>query len=280
MSFAKPLDNFPFVRTRKIEDAREALARIYTNPRLELARGATELNSSINTYQLRHIGLCYSTFGAAVDLEFPASGCFAQLFPIRGQGEVVCGTVSSSLTVGTSVTISQEVGHKASLSADYEHLVLRIDARQLTEKLAAMTGTTINEPLRVSPQPNAGCPAARMLQEYLPLLVKTLSGAEPPFPDWWMTQVEQLLMTLFLRSHQHNYSHLLDRDVPEAAPREVVKAEEYIEANAHRGVTLEELAEITGVSTLSLCSAFKKYRGYSPMEFLLLARSGGLGTYS
>ena len=48
---------------------------------------------------------------------------------------------------------------------------------------------------------------------------------------------------------------------------------EIIVANAQRDIGLEELAEITGVSTLSLFAAFKKYRGYTPLEFVALARS-------
>jgi AraC-like DNA-binding protein len=50
-------------------------------------------------------------------------------------------------------------------------------------------------------------------------------------------------------------------------------AEEYIVANAQRDIRLEELADVTGVSILSLFAAFKKYRGYTPLEFIALARS-------
>jgi transcriptional regulator GlxA family with amidase domain len=66
---------------------------------------------------------------------------------------------------------------------------------------------------------------------------------------------------------------LLEQDALEAALRQVKLAEEYIVANAQRDIRLEELAEVTGVSTLSLFTAFKKYRGYTPIEFIALARS-------
>ena len=81
-------------------------------------------------------------------------------------------------------------------------------------------------------------------------------------------------MTLMLCGHRHNYSYLLDEEVPDAAPRQVRLAEEYIEANAERGVTLEELAEVTGVSAFGLFGAFRKFRGYSPLEFVAQVRSG------
>jgi len=116
-----------------------------------------------------------------------------------------------------------------------------------------------------------------MLQQSVPVLVDTLGGAEPPYPAWWIAQTEQLLMTLFLCGYRHNYSHLLDREPSDAAPAQVRQAEEYIEANAHRAVTLDDLAGVTGVSAFSLFSAFRKYRGYSPFEFLSEVRSRQAG---
>jgi hypothetical protein len=162
---------------------------------------------------------------------------------------------------------------KAALSSDYEQLVLSIKAGVLTRKLAALTGATIDEPLRMDVSDTSGSPAARMLREYVPLLARTLSAALPPFPKWWVVQTEQLLMTLFLCGYRHNYSHLLEPEARRAVPPQVRRAEEYIEANRQRGVTLEELAEATGVSVLSLFRSFKEYRGYSPLQFLAQVRS-------
>ena len=269
---SKPLDNFPLVRSRDIEEVREALARVYARPDLVPARGVGSLNATINNCRLRTIELAYSTFGAAVEIEFPASGLFCQLFPIHGNGDIVIGRTSAALTVGAAATVPADIGFKGRYSDDYEYLVLRMSAKALTEKLAAITGATINEPLRIDPQQSLRGPAAQMLQQYVPLLIDTLSDADARFPDWWTGQTEQLLMTLFLCGHRHNYSHLLEQKAPDATPQQVRQAEEYIVANAQRAITLEELAEVTGVSAFSLFGAFKKYRGYSPLRFLAQMR--------
>lgn len=269
---SKPLDNFPHIRSRNIEEVREAIARVYAKPVLAPAHGVETFNATLNNCRLQFIELAYVGFGAAVELEFPTTQIFSALFPIRGRGEIICGQTSIALTEGAGAAISPDTAHRLNYSSDYEHLVLRINARTLTDKLAAMTGATINEPLRMDSQQSLKQPAARMLQQYVPLLVNTLSGAHPPFPDWWMAQTEQLVMTLFLCGYRHNYSHLLEQDVPDVASGQVRQAEEYIEANAERAVSLEELAEITGVSAFSLFSAFKKCRGYSPHEFLSQVR--------
>lgn len=273
MNISKPLGNFPLIRSRNVEEVREAIGRIYSKPALMPMRGTRTLNAAVNNCPLQYIGLTYSTYGAAVGLEYPATGIFSQVVPIRGSGQIVRGQASAVLTVGDSAVISPETDHKVNFNADYEHLVLRINARKLTEKLAAMTGAQINAPLRIGPLQTSKHPAAQMLQHYLPLLVDALSGAAPPFPNWWIAQTEQLLMALFLCGHRHNYSHLLEQSAPDSTPREVRQAEEYIEANAQRAVTLEQLAEITGVSAFSLFGTFKKHRGYSPLKFLAQVRS-------
>jgi hypothetical protein len=268
-----PLDNFPLLRSKDVEEVRDCLERVYGKRVLIPQRGVEGFNAIINACHLRNTGLLYGTFGAALSFEFPPIDFFCQLFPLRGTGETASGQVSSDLMRGTSAVTSADAPHQSKISADYAHLVLRIDATALTEKLAAMTGATIGEPLRMDPRQDFKHQAAKMLHQYIPLLAETLSGATPPFPDWWMAQTEQLLMTLFLCGHQHNYSHLLEQDALEAALRQVKLAEEYIVANAQRDIRLEELAEVTGVSTLSLFTAFKKYRGYTPIEFIALARS-------
>jgi hypothetical protein len=139
--------------------------------------------------------------------------------------------------------------------------------------LAALTGTTISEPLRMDPQQNFEHPAAKMLQQYLPLLAETLTNAAPPLPNWWVVQTEQMLMALFLWGHRHNYNHLLEREVPDAAARQVRRAEDYIVANAQQAISLEDLAKVAGVSAFSLFATFKKYRGYSPLQFIAQVRS-------
>lgn len=160
-----------------------------------------------------------------------------------------------------------------SYSADYEHLVLRLDGAALTRKLAAMTGTAINEPVRTDAEQDFRHPAARMLQQYIPLLIQTLGDGNPPYLEWWTQQTEQLLMTLFLCGHHHNYSHLFENEAPAAAPRQVLRAEQYIEANAQHGIGLGELAAVTGVSEFSLYRSFKHSRGYSPLEFAARQRA-------
>jgi AraC-binding-like domain len=273
VSSSKPLDNFCLVRSRNVEEVRDALARVYAKPALMPQNGIESFSATVNVCTLEDISLAYGGFGGAAQFEFPATDFCLQILPIRGAGEVLHGSAPVVLSEGTGAIVTADSPFKANFSGDYEQLVLRIKAQALTKKLAALTGATINEPPRMDVSDISGSPAAQMLRGYIPLLVRTLTAASPPFPDWWVVQTEQLLMTLFLCGCRHNYSHLLEPEVRFAAPPQIRRTEEYIEANKQRAVTLEELAEVSGVSVLSLFRSFKKYRGYSPLQFLAQVRS-------
>jgi hypothetical protein len=227
-----PLQNFPLIRSRNIEEVGEAIERIFAKPVLVPARGAGVLDTTINNCRLQAIGVTYRAFGTPIGQELPATEFVVLKLPMRGTGETTVGRTSIGVSPGIGGLIQSEAETKSSYSADYAHVVLQLSSRALTEKLAAMTGAAINQPLRMNPQQSFENPTARMLHQYLPLLVNTLNAAIPPFPDWWIAQTEQFLITLVLCGHRHNYSHLLEQDMPDAGRQAVSQAEEYIEANA------------------------------------------------
>jgi hypothetical protein len=273
MKSIRPLDNFPAIRTNDIEEASEGLARIYVRPSLALPPPDGSFNATINECRLHNVRLVYATFGAPFGLEFPAADYFLQILPVRGKGEVLAHRGLLPLSIGVGATISPDAGYRAQYAADYEAVLLKVDKKALTQKLVAITGATVNRPLCVEPVFDTTRPAAKMLQQYLPALADMLSTAEASLPPWWKVQTEQLLMTMFLCAHRHNYSHLMDDDPPEAAPWQVRRVEEYIETNWHGPITLEDLADVAGVSAFSLFRSFKKVRGYSPLEFAARVRT-------
>jgi hypothetical protein len=246
---------------------------------MELHGRVKSLDATFNNCQLPQVGLCYLTYGAAVRLGFPEADYHLQFFPIRGKGEIVINKTTVPLTVDRGATISSNMSHEPNYSADYEHLVLRINSAALTKKLTAMTGASINKPLRMRSAPNFKRPAAQMLRRYFRLLVSELSSATAPLPAWAQSQIEQLLMVMFLCANEHNYSHLLEQEPKDVAPWQVRHAEEYIEANPDRPISLEDLSEVTGVSMLGLFRSFKRGRGYSPLEFARRVRQSKNGKH-
>lgn len=268
------LDNHPLVRTQSIDEFGECLAKIYTEPKLVHASEAEPFTASINSYSFPHIALSFGGYSAAMRLEFPAVDQYLQLIPIRGTGEISCGSTTAIVTPDDCAIISPDRGYRASYTADREMLGLTIDAQALAAKLTALTGLHVNKPLRMDLQHVRSAPIARALREYIALIVDTINTADDPLPRWWIAQAEGIVMTMLLFGHAHSYSQLLEEWRPtHVAEWQVRRVEEYIEANWQQPVTLDTLAEVSGVSAIDLCSTFQKVRGCSPLEFAAWVRS-------
>jgi transcriptional regulator GlxA family with amidase domain len=87
-----------------------------------------------------------------------------------------------------------------------------------------------------------------------------------------MSRFEQFIMTRLLLSHPHTHSAALRRRERSIAPRDVMRAIDYLEAHLDAPVTLADLVEASGVPGRTLFKHFRDSRGTSPMRYLRAAR--------
>jgi AraC-like DNA-binding protein len=80
--------------------------------------------------------------------------------------------------------------------------------------------------------------------------------------------LERSLMTAFLAILRHNYSDELSFSGAPAAPYYVKRAEDFIRTHVRDIITIEELVEISGVSSRSLYYGFRRWRDTTPMSYL------------
>jgi AraC-like DNA-binding protein len=285
-AFAQPLDRFPLVRTRSVEEMLAALARIYAKPAWRFEGKGDTVDVALNYRPLTHIGLGYTKYGDDMSGRYPESGVSLQTVPIRGRGEATFRGIANPLGVGRGLTVSAGRSFATNLDRDYEHLLVLMNPHALTEKLKVITGRDIDRAPEFEPIMDHANPAAKALRNHVLFLVNALSEQGVPLPKVLLDEFEQMLLVMILYANRHNHSHLLERAALDIAPWQVRRAEEYIESHWRQPITLEDLAEATGVSALDLFRSFKKSRGYSPMEFAnrvrlnrareLLQSAGGL----
>lgn len=83
-----------------------------------------------------------------------------------------------------------------------------------------------------------------------------------------LRSMERNLLLSYLTLLNHNYRDEFLRSDAAAAPYYVKRAENYIRLNLRNPVTIDELVEISGVSSRSLYYGFKRWRGTTPMSYL------------
>jgi len=238
---------------------------------LDIAPGVQGFHMETNHVRIDAMGVSYCRHGAEFDVEYPESDTARYWLCLAGHSEVRSAGHQSRIGAGMACITSAQTRSRLSLGLGLEQLVLRISGTSLRKKLEAITGTRLARDIEFEPTAHAGTPETESLHRAIDFLVTELrAGASATSTA--ARELEQLVLTLLLQAGRHNFSHLL-RQAPEAIePWQVRLAEEYIEANSQRPITVELLAEALDVSARSLFDRFRSYRGYSPMAFVRRVR--------
>jgi AraC-like DNA-binding protein len=263
-----PLDNFCVAHTHDPEEMRHALVGVCGARSFQVLRRDGPFEGREHHCRLPNLALSYCRYNAPVELLWPESSWFRQHFCMTGSSETTFSRTVVAVSPERSciVPLSSEVQMK--FAEDYEQLVLRIDAEALTSKLAALLGARPVRPLEFHPSAELCLPEVQRLQRMAFFLVGEIDAVGPAPPPSLLAELEQAVMVCFLFGNRHNHTHLLERKAAGVAPRQVCLAEDYIEANWNRPITVEALAAATGVSVRSIFKYFRESRGYSPMAFV------------
>jgi len=260
----RPLDSFPILRSRSIEEIRQTLTQSYGARRLDLPHRAGGFEFLANYWQSQNVGLSYSSFGAPIELEFPTDNFFRQAF-VRGAAEIRFDRIERQVTGEGSGVVPPETLMTAAFASGFEHLGLRIKADTLLNKLAALIGALPSRRLVFDQTTRADSSAIGSLRRMLMFFAAELDSTTP-LPA--VVELEQALIVSFICNNRHNYSALLDDRSRPVASWQVRRAEEYIEAHWDQPITIEELARVTSASARSIFHQFKRSRGQSPMAFV------------
>ena len=139
---SSPLDSFPIIRSRDIEEVREAVARCYGARRFDVPQNVEGFDVRANHWQSRNIGLSYCRYGAPVQLEFPAANFFRQQICLRSGSDIRIGRIEGRVTNEESCVVPPETSINVAFAPDFEQLVLRIETDALLNKLTALIGRT------------------------------------------------------------------------------------------------------------------------------------------
>ena len=267
----KPLDLFPIIRSRDIEEIRETLFR-FNGARLNLPRRTADFDFKVNYWHSQNIGLSYWISGGPVQLEAPDTNFFRQQIFVRGGADIRFGRIERQVTNEDSCVVPPEISVDVDISSSSEQFVLRIEADVLLNKLAALIGRTPSQKLVFNQTTRANNQASGHLRRMLMFFAAELDALDSKMPSLVLAELEQALIVSFICNNPNNCSAFLDDRTLPAASWQVRRAEEYIEAHWDQPITIEELVRVTSTSARSLFHQFKRSRGQSPMGFVKQVR--------
>jgi AraC-like DNA-binding protein len=250
-----------------VDEGRALFRRLYGEGVVEPGSGGA-FGGSVELFQIGSMSFASGAWG-------PAFSVAAPLIQERHVVSVASadgasgehGGVPFSLVPGRSgVIYSPGQGMRLDIGPGYRARTVCISRAAMEAHLVALTGEPARGGIRFDAALDLEVGAGAVITGICSLLGDELGrpGASPLV----LIALREAFMTSLLTGFTHSASSLFEAPPARIAPRHVRRAEEYIEANAARPITLADIAAASEVSARSLQVGFKEYRGITPMEFL------------
>jgi len=270
------LASAPVVATHSVEEAREAVSRIYLRHNLSSRDGA--LNMRFNATAGGHMTLGYLTYQAEAELTMPPTeDCYIVNLTIAGATRGSRGDGVRERTAGNErgLVLSPVQNHRVQWTADAEQLHLKISRARLESHLADLVGKPVTKVIDFGFGVDLTSGPGRGLLRSVCFLAAELDRpaglAEMPFAR---AQLEAYVLSSLLYAGRHQFSAVLADPHNVRRLGRLTPVLQYIEANAESDLTPETLARAARVSVRTLHAAFQQQLGESPMAYVRRIRLG------
>lgn len=264
------LASSPVIDTRSLDEAREAVTRIYL--RHELLGSQDAMRMRLNALTDRHMTLGYLTYQADAELIMPATEDFYVVnLTIVGETRASRGDGGRELTVANErgLVLTPVHTNRVRWTHDAEQLHLKIPRTSLESHLSDLLGRPVTEVVDfdygLDFTTGPGRALLRSVQFLATELDKPAGLAEMPLAR---EQLEAYVLTSLLHAGRHQFSDALAGNDDVRRLGRLAPVVQYIEANAASELTPELLARVGCVSVRTLHAAFQEQLGRSPMAYV------------
>jgi AraC-like DNA-binding protein len=262
------------MRTRDLDEAIDAVSRVYCPHRVEIAAAHRDLDVSLEVTRSTAQPLVGLSYSVPVDID---AGHFPQLFLMMhcaaGSAAAVQNGRSAEWRRGQTLPFSAGQETRLRFDAAFLQKGLRIDADRLEQLCARWIGRPLDTPLRFALQPFTR-DLERIWQRTLSYLWSGEDGGLN-LTGPARAAFDEFLLTLLLQHHPNNYSEEIAADAPTPVPGIVRAAERFMADNATAPIAMSDVAAHVGISMRSLQAGFRQWRGTQPHIFLRKIRLQG-----
>lgn len=264
------LEHFELLQSSDLDETRLLVASKFCEHRLALLQTGGQLDYAHQHARVGDLSFSIMRYGAEVRIEPQELGSFYLVqLSLSGSDRLEVGRLALHCTAERASVINPDQPFRMQWSADCSKLALRIESDALERHARHLLGDARCPPLRFQADMNTGGSGTatwvRTVHQVLGCLKGEMDLLDSPIIQ---SQFEQLIMSGLLVWQPNSLSELLGRPAPEPLPRHIRLAEDYMQANPGAPITVESLAELTGVSVRTLYGGFRKHRGTTPMAYL------------
>jgi AraC-like DNA-binding protein len=262
-------DLAPEVRTTDVDEAADALGRVYVAAELTPI-GTKSVNMQMNALQLPLLTAGYLGFG--VDVTIRADDVTAYYIDAPLSGRAVSRWRDGGLvktTTGSVAVFTPGTPCVLDWSGDCGQVCLKVSEPQMRWQLEAMLNRPVRKRITFDRQLNLSTPAANDWYNLVRLLAR----------DVWQPggllnhqlavgNLQLLLIQGLLQIQPHNYTEALTECAGPASTAVAKRAIDLMHAHPETPWSTAELARATGASARALQRAFERSGQPSPMMYL------------
>jgi len=261
------LESFPECRSRDSSEIEAALRVNAYGERVELPDGRRRHELIANAARFNDAMLIFSTYDGPIAFGLKAASCIRLVYQIRGVSEVTLeGSVIENASSAAGYLIATDRPWSVRHPTGYGNLSLRVTSETLQRKLSALLGSDRAQ-LDLRPPSAADGKSTRLIREAVFNFARQLEAADLRFRP---LLVESAIDDICVKILTGLSDHVLESDRLPGAPSDLQlgRVEQYIVANFTRPLSIETLAEVAGVSGLSVHRHFRSRYGCTPNEYL------------
>ncbi|MGE4124407.1 MAG: AraC family transcriptional regulator [Pusillimonas sp.] len=267
------LASYRLFHSSDLEETRNTVGRIFKPHELGVRGQRQKLDAEMDHLSLGSASINRLRYGANVTIEPESLDDFLLVqMPLAGRAEISCGpeTIISTPTMASVLTPSLPVHMQWQGICD--QLMVKLERRALEAVCSSFLGHALPKPIEFRLGMNLDLDGGLVWRQLIAFLTTShfINGANQH--SLVTSQLEQLLATTLLTRHPNNFSDALANPAPTPELPYIKRAEDYIRANCHKPITMQDLAQYAHISTRSLYKGFQEHRGTTPMGYVRLVR--------
>lgn len=264
-----PFDLAPEVRATDVDEAANALGRVYVTAEL-IPNKTNSVNMQMNAVQLPLITAGYLGFGA--DITIPANDVTAYYIDAPLSGRAVSrwrdgGFIKT--TTGSVAVFTPGTPCVLDWSGDCGQICLKVSEPQMRRQLEGMLNRPVRKRITFARQFNLSTTAAQDWYYLVRLLAREV-GRPGGLLNHRLAvgNLQLLLIQGLLQIQPHNYTEALAGSEGAASATVAKRAIDLMHAHPETPWSTAELARATGVSARALQRAFERSDQPAPMAYL------------
>jgi AraC-like DNA-binding protein len=260
------LSRFALFDTRNPEEGQEKLSAALLAPKLTLRPRGSEFRAVANSTTVANSSLTYVEYNTPVNLRAVLDRSYLLMVWLEGRAQLRVGRSDFDLSPGEGAVLLpggafdlETSGRASALMFRVSKAALERQAMLLTEKILA---DSVQFDCHIRLNVGKGPSLLRALRFVAVELQDDSSVAQARAVQ---DNLEQMLIRALLETQPSQLTQVLELRDSQVVPRCVLRVERYIAEHLTGEISIEEMIAASGVSGRTMFSAFKKFRGRSPM---------------